>query len=116
MCFRRVWRQKYVRGSSNQGSAHLCHNNVRAIVHICGGKAQKPKSRIDEQVLATIVLDKSVAMVATIVLEDEPRRWVVEVGPTDEPTVAIPKIRLDFGPWQASLNQEPSQARFHRPF
>jgi hypothetical protein len=103
-------------GWGGQCAAYLCHKNVRATVDVCGGKAQKPESRIDEQILTTVVLDKSVAMVAAVVLENQPRRGVVEVDPTNEPTVAIAKIRLDLGPWQSGLNQQPSQARFHRRF
>jgi hypothetical protein len=85
-------------------------------VDVSGSKTQQPESGIDEQVLAAIVLDEAVAMVAAVVLENKAGRRVVEVCPRDESAVAVMKIRLNLRARQVGLNQEPSESGFHRRF
>jgi hypothetical protein len=52
-------------------------------------------------------------MVAAVVLEYKPRRWIVDIGPADEPCSAIAKIRLHLWLGQTSLNQKPTKPSFH---
>jgi hypothetical protein len=53
-------------------------------------------------------------MVAAVVLNDEPRRGVKKVRPTDKLTIRIAHIGLDFGVRQPTLNEQPSKAGLHR--
>jgi hypothetical protein len=55
-------------------------------------------------------------MVATVVLDDEPRGRVVEVGPADEAAMRILEIGLDFRTREASLQKQPPKSSFHRRF
>ena len=55
-------------------------------------------------------------MVAAVVLDNESRRWVVEISPPNESTVDIVKLRLDLRRRQAGSQQEPTKSRFHRRF
>jgi len=94
----------------------LCRYDFGAIVDVRGREAQEPESSVDKQILATIILDQSLPMIAAVVLEDELRRGIVEVGPTDEPCLGVTEIRLDLWPRQAGLDQEPAKPSFHRRF
>src|SRR5882672_6257288 len=53
-------------------------------------------------------------MVATVVLENEPSRRVKEVGPTNEVTLRVVQVGLDFGSRQPRLDEEPPEAGLHR--
>jgi hypothetical protein len=79
-------------------------------------EAQEPKPGIDEQILSAIILDESLAMIAAVVLENELRRGVVQVGPTDEPALGVVEILLDLWSRQAGLDQKPAKPSFHRRF
>jgi hypothetical protein len=64
-------------------------------VHVGGCETQEPESSVDKQVLTAIILDQALTMVTAVVFENELRRRVVEVSPTDEPRLAVTEIRLD---------------------
>lgn len=70
-----------------------------------GSKTQHPKSSVQEQILAAIVLDQPVAMVPSVVFDHKPRVWVVQVSPADESTVAVTKICLYLRAREAGLEQ-----------
>src|SRR2546427_6742721 len=65
----RFWRQKR--------PTHLRLDYIRPPVDVCRGKAQQTESRIDQEILPTVIFDQTVAVVATVVLEHQPRRRVV---------------------------------------
>jgi hypothetical protein len=64
-------------------------------VDVRRGETQEPESSVEEQVLAAIILDQALPMVAAVVLENELRCGVVEIGPSDEPALGVMEIRLD---------------------
>jgi len=49
---------------------HLCNDHARTVVDVGSCKPQEPKTGVDEQVLAAVVLDETIAVVATVVLDD----------------------------------------------
>jgi hypothetical protein len=55
-------------------------------------------------------------MVAAVVLENELRCVVVEIGPSDAPPLGVMEIHLDLRARQAGLDQKPAKPRFHRRF
>jgi hypothetical protein len=65
--------------------------------------------------LAPIIIDKPLPMVTAVVLENKPRLGVIEIYPAHEPT-CIAELRLNFGPGQTGLDQDPTKSRFHRRF
>jgi hypothetical protein len=72
-------------------------------VDVRSRETQQPESSVDKQVLPAIVLDQSVPVVTTVVLEDEPGCGIVKVRPPDEAILAVIEIRLDLWPRQATL-------------
>jgi len=64
-------------------------------VDVGGRESQQPIAGVEQEVLAAVVLDEPVAMVGPVVLDDEPRRWVVEIRATHEPVVGVPEVDLD---------------------
>jgi hypothetical protein len=63
--------------------------------------------------LAPIIIDEPLAMVTAVVLENKPCLGVIQINPAHEPT-CIAKRRLNFGPWQTGLDQNPTKSRLHR--
>jgi len=52
-------------------------------------EAKKPVPRVDERVLAAVVFDQALPMIAAVVLENKPRLWVIQVDPAHEPSRAV---------------------------
>jgi hypothetical protein len=72
-------------------------------VDVGGRESQQPITGIEQEVLAAVVLDEPVAMVGPVVLDDEPRRWVIEIGPAYESISGVVEIGLDLRSRQARL-------------
>ena len=68
-----------------------------------GGKAQQCKSGVDQQVLPSVVFDQALAVVSSVVLDDETDGGVVEVGPAYEAPSVVMKVGLNLRPEQAGL-------------
>jgi hypothetical protein len=83
---------------------------------VCCGEAQHPKPGVDDQVLAAVVFDKSIAMVGAVEFNDQPRGWVIQVGPANEATFCITEVGLNLWMRQAGLNQEPPEPGLHWRF
>src|SRR5260370_41622383 len=77
-------------------------------------KTQDAESGVEEKVLPPVVLDQAGAVIVSVVLDHEPRRWVIEVGPTYEATFAISEISLDIWVRQTRLDEQPPKPGFHR--
>jgi hypothetical protein len=84
-------------GRSTKRAANLCFDYLWAIVNVARGKTQESESCIDEQVLAAVVFDQAVPVIPTVVLENESRSRVIEVGPADKSTFVVAEVRLNFG-------------------
>jgi hypothetical protein len=63
---------------------HLRDQRLRAAVNVGRGEAQESIPGVDEQVLAAIILDQALAMIASVVLDDKSCRRVIEVGSRHE--------------------------------
>ena len=55
---------------------------------------QEPEPCVDEQVLPAVVLDQAVPVVSTVVLDDESRPGIVEIGSADKSLLTVTKIGL----------------------
>ena len=82
-------------------------------MNVCCGEAQKPEPGVEQAVLPAIVFDQAIAVVGAVVLENESLRGVVKVRSTDESILDVIEVRLDFGAWQAALDEKPSKAGLH---
>ncbi len=87
----------------NKSVADLSGNNLGPVMHVRCRETQDAEAGVDEQVLTTVVLDESFTVIGSVVLDDEPRGRVKEVGPADESTFGIAKLGLNFGFRQARL-------------
>ena len=94
--------------------AHLSHQSVGPALEVSRGEAQESIPGIDQEVLAAVVFNQALAMVATVVLDGEARRGVVKVGPAYKPRRCVDKVCLDFWPRQAGLDQDPAKPSLHR--
>src|SRR5262245_50688869 len=71
-------------------------------------------TRVDKKILASVVRDQALTMVRAVELDDKSLVRVVQVSPPDEVSVCIVEVRLDLGPRQSRIDEEPTQARLHR--
>jgi hypothetical protein len=73
------------------------------------------KPALNEQVLPA-VLNEALAVIAPVIFDNESRRRVIEVCPTDEVLAAVAEVSLDVRVWQTCLDQQPSKPCLHRRF
>src|SRR5690349_16212363 len=87
------------RTSASDGSAHLRHDGLGAVVQVGRGESQDVVAGFDERILAAVVADEAVAVIASVELDNQMSEREVEIGPSDECTVAGVEVSLDFGRW-----------------
>ena len=80
-------------------------DDLGALVNVRGGGAQEGEAGFDEEVLPAVVLDQSFPVVGSVVLDDEARLVVVEIGAADEPAPGVVQVGLDFGSGQPGLQE-----------
>jgi hypothetical protein len=81
-----------------------------------GRETQEAKAGVNEQVLPAVVFNEARAVIAPVIFENESRRRVIEVCPTDELLAAVAEVSLNVRVWQTCLDQQPSKPCFHRRF
>jgi hypothetical protein len=74
------------------------------------------KPALNEQVLPAVVFDEALAVIAPVIFQNESRRWVIEVCPTDELLAAVAQVGLDLRVWEAGLDEQPPKPSLHRRF
>jgi hypothetical protein len=89
----------------------LGDHHIGVCVDIRSCETQDPIA--DEQILAAIVLDQALPMVATVELDNKPRFGVVEVGPACELARAIPEDGLNLWLRQTGANEQPAKSCLH---
>jgi hypothetical protein len=82
-------------------------------VDVRSRETQQPEAGAEQSILTSIVFDQAIPVVAAVVLQDEPRRGVVKVHPS-EPSFVIAEIHLNLRAWQPPLDQKPSKSGLHR--
>jgi len=91
----------------------LRHHDIRAAVDVCPCETKQTIASVQEQVLPPVVLNQPVAMVAAVVLENQPRTRVVKVRPADESSRVVIEIYLYVWSRHPGLHQEPAKTRLH---
>jgi len=79
------------------------------MVNVRSRETQEAESGIDQHVLPAVVLDEALTVVASVILENEPRPGVVQVRPTDEPLLTVTEISLDIWPAPAWISSHRSR-------
>ncbi len=109
-------RNTCVIGRRGQGPTDLCHDDVWLTMDVRGGESQQAIAGVDEQVLPAVVLDEALAVIASVIFQNESRRRVIEVCPTDELLTAVVEVGLDLRVWEAGLDEQPAKPCLHRRF
>jgi hypothetical protein len=100
--------------AESQVMAHLHRDEIRSPVHIRRGEPQQAEPGPDKAVLAPIIFDHSVAVVAAVVLDREAPLWIDQVWPAQETIPIVMDRNLNFGPREPSKNEEHPQPSLHR--
>jgi len=92
-----------------QQPGNLRDDSVGALINVRGSEAQKLVARAQDRVLAPKVLGHPLAMVATVVLDDQLRARVVEIGAE----ALTEQVDLHLGFRKSRLYQQMPQSRLH---
>jgi hypothetical protein len=91
----------------------LRYDDVGLTMDVGGGETQEAKAGVDEQVLPAVVLNEALAVIAPVIFDNESRRRVIEVCPTDELLTSITEVGLDLWVWEPGLDEQPPKPRLH---
>ena len=100
--------------SVRKSEANLHRDQIRTPVYIRCREAQETKPGADEAILAAVVIDEPITMVATVVLDRQPLKPIEKVGTAQESAVMVFDGNLSVRPRDAGQNQKHAQARLHR--
>jgi hypothetical protein len=75
--------------STGEHSSHLVDHEVRIVMDIGCSESEEPKSRVEEPVLASVVLGKAVPMDSSVVLDSKAMIRVIEIRAPDKSTLAV---------------------------
>jgi hypothetical protein len=109
-------RKTCVIGRRGHGRTDLGHDDVWLAVDVRGRESQEAKARVDEQVLPAVVLNQALAVIAPVIFQNESRRRVIEVCPTDELLTAVAEVGLHLRVWEAGLDEQPTKPCLHWRF
>ncbi len=96
-----------------KGRTDLCYDDAWLTMDVRGCETQEAKAGVDEQVLTAVVFNEALAVIAPVIFENESRRRVIEVCPTDELLAAVAEVGLDLGVWEAGLDEQPPKPSLH---
>jgi len=82
-------------------------------VDVRGCETQQAVACVDEQVLPAVVLNEALAVIAPVIFQNESRRRVIKVCPTDELLAAVAEVSLDLRAWKSGLDEQPPKPSFH---
>src|SRR5262249_50756788 len=105
------WIGSVSENSALEGGADLSHDRVRGVVDVGCSEPKEAEACAEQTVLATVVLDETVAMTAAVVLEADPLLRVVQVWPPEKAPPVV--VERDLGSRKPGQHQEHAQARFH---
>ncbi len=92
----------------------LRHNRIGRSVDVRRGEAKQPKARANEAVLAAIVRDQAIAVVAAVELDGQALRAIKQVWTSQQLAAGVTDGNLNLWPGKTGKYQEHSQSRFHR--
>ena len=81
------WRQ-------SECATDLAHDLIRPAQKIGCCVAQQPNTRVGKAVLATVVINQSIAVGSAVVLDTESVGGVIKVGPAEEATELVVHLHL----------------------
>ena len=103
------WRQ-------SECATDLAHDLIRPAQKIGCCVAQQPNTRVGKAVLATVVINQSIAVGSAVVLDTESVGGVIKVGPAEEATELVVHLHLHLRSRQASKDEQSPEATLHRRF
>jgi hypothetical protein len=91
----------------------LRHDDVGLTMDVCGCETQEAKAGVDEQVLPAVVFNEALPVIAPVIFQNESRRRVIEVCPTDELLTTVTEVCLDLRVWEPGLDEQPPKPSLH---
>jgi hypothetical protein len=99
--------------AGGEGVAHLHRDQVRIPVNVCCGEAKQAKAGADEAVLAAVVINQPIAVVAAVVFDCQSLKAIKQVWTAQESALFVVDRNLSLGRRESSEHQEHAQPRLH---
>ena len=84
------------------------------MIEIRSCEAEELVAGADDRVLATEVLGHAIAVACAVVLDDQPRLWVIDVGEAEQAAGPVIEPCLHFWSRKSSLQQQKAEPGLHR--
>jgi hypothetical protein len=93
--------------------SHLHQNRIRSPVNIRCSKAKQAKADPDEAVLATIVINQPITVIAAVVFDCQPLKAIEQVRTTYETALTVMDGNLNLRPRKSGKHEQHPQPGLH---
>jgi hypothetical protein len=100
--------------AGTEGVAHLHRDEVWVPVYVCRSEPEEAKPRADEAILAAVVVNQPIAVVAAVIFDCQTLQAVKQVWTPQETAVVVMDRNLNIRPGKSSEHEEHSQPGLHR--
>lgn len=83
---------------TSQAQAHLHYERIGSSEHIGCSESEQPKSSTDEAILAPIVINQPITVVAAVVLDGKALKTIQQVWTAQKPALIVIDGNLDLRP------------------
>ena len=94
--------------------AHLHRDQIRIAVDVCCSETEKAKACADEAILAAVVINQPIAVIATVVFDCQALKAIKQVWTAQETALVVMDRNLSFRRREPSEHEEHPQPGFHR--
>jgi hypothetical protein len=85
---------------------YLHRDTIGSAVHIRCGEAQQTKARVHEGILAAVVIDQPIPMVASVVFDCQSLTAIKQVWARNETALVVIERSLNLWPWESAEHEE----------
>jgi hypothetical protein len=91
-----------------EGVAYLHRDEVRVPVDVCRSEAEQAKAGADKAILAAVVFNQPIAVVAAVVFDCQTLEAIKQVWSAEETALVIMDRNLNLRPGESSEHEEHS--------
>jgi hypothetical protein len=91
-----------------EGVAHLHRDEVRVPVYVCRSEPEEAKPGADEAILAAVVVDQPITVVAAVVFDCQAMESIKQVWTAEESALVVMDRNLSFRRWKPGEHEQHS--------
>jgi hypothetical protein len=91
-----------------EGVSYLQRDQIRVPVDVCRSEAEQAKAGADEAILAAVVVNQPITMVAAVIFDSQALQAIKQVGTPQDTAMVVMDRNLNIRPGESSEHEEHS--------